>query len=69
MQKQPTEVFYEKAVLKNFAVLTGKNLCWGSLFNKVEGLQVLRTPILKASAKGCLVHNVFKNIKTSPRRN
>ena len=30
----------------------------GSLFNKVHGLQVLRTPILKTSAKGCLVHNM-----------
>ena len=29
-----------------------------SLFNKVEGLQGLRTPILKTSAKGCLVHNM-----------
>ena len=29
-----------------------------SPFNKVEGLQVLRTPILKTYAKGCLVHNM-----------
>ena len=26
--KQSREVFYEKAVLKNFAILTGKRLCW-----------------------------------------
>ena len=30
-QKQPTEVFYKKGVLINFAVFIGKNLCW-SLF-------------------------------------
>ena len=29
-----------------------------SLLNKVEGLQMLRTPILKTSANGCLVHNM-----------
>ena len=29
-----------------------------SLFNKFEELQVLRTHILKKSAKGCLVHNM-----------
>ena len=27
-----------------------------SLFNKVAGLQVLRTPILTTSPNGCLVH-------------
>ena len=27
-QKQPLEVFYEKGVLKNFAIFTGKHLCW-----------------------------------------
>ena len=58
MQKQSTEVFYiEKTVLKNFAILTG-NTCVGTLFNKVEGLQALRTPILKITANSCLVHNM-----------
>ena len=28
MQKQPPEVFYKKAILENFAILTGKHLCW-----------------------------------------
>ena len=28
IQKQPPVVFYKKAVLKNFAVFTGKHLCW-----------------------------------------
>ena len=28
LQKQPPVVFYEKALLKNFAIFTGKRLCW-----------------------------------------
>ena len=35
-----------------------ESTCVGALFNKVEGLQVLRTPILKITANGCLVHNM-----------
>ena len=31
MQKQPPEFFYNKPVLKNFAIFTGKQLSW-SLF-------------------------------------
>ena len=30
-QKQPPEVFYKKDVFNNFAIFTGKQLCW-SLF-------------------------------------
>ena len=37
-QKQPPEVFYKKAILKNFAMFTGKHLC-ESLLNKVAGLK------------------------------
>ena len=55
MQKRPVEVFDEKAVRKYFAIFTEKNLCW-SRFNKIEGLQILRTFILKTSANDCLVH-------------
>ena len=32
------EVFYKKGVLRNFAKLTGKHLCQGLFFNKVEGI-------------------------------
>ena len=28
-QKQPPKVFYKKAVLKSFAIFSGKHLCWG----------------------------------------
>ena len=35
-----------------------ESTCVGALFNKVEGLQVLRTPILKIPTNGCLVQNM-----------
>ena len=35
------EVFSKKVVLKNFAKLTGKNLCRSLFFNKVAGLKTL----------------------------
>ena len=52
------KVFHKKAVLKKFAVFTGKHLCWNLFFNKNASLQgpnfikkglekFLRTPILK----------------------
>ena len=38
IQKQPPEVLYKKALLKIFAIFTGKPLL-NSLFDKVAGLQ------------------------------
>ena len=32
-------MFYKKAVLKNFAIFTGKRLCWSLYFNENAGLQ------------------------------
>ena len=34
IQKQPPEVFYKKTILKNFAKLTGKHLCWSFFLSK-----------------------------------
>ena len=34
MQKQPSEVFCKKKVLRNFAKFTGKHLCQSLIFNK-----------------------------------
>ena len=31
------KVFYKKAVLKNFAIFTGKHPCWNLFFNKNAG--------------------------------
>ena len=35
-QKQLSEVFYKKGILKNFAKFTGKHLCQILLFNKAS---------------------------------
>ena len=35
-KKQPPEVFYKKAVLKNFSILTGKYLCSSLFLIKLE---------------------------------
>ena len=34
-QKQPSEVFFKKVVLKNFANFTGKRLCWNLFLIKL----------------------------------
>ena len=39
IQKQPPEMLYKTAILKNFVIFTGKRLCWGLFFIKVVGLQ------------------------------
>ena len=33
--RQTPEVLYKKAVLKNFAIFTGKNLCWSLYLNEI----------------------------------
>ena len=32
-------MFFKIGVLNNFAIFTGKHLCWSLLFNKVAGLR------------------------------
>ena len=49
---------YTKKLFLKIPQYYQENTCVGALFNNVEGLQVLRTPILKATANGCLVHNM-----------
>ena len=39
VQKQPTEVFYKKSVLNNFAKFRGKHLCQSLLFKRTPFLQ------------------------------
>ena len=38
-QKQPLGVFYKKAVPKNFAIFTGKNLCWSFFLIKWQAFR------------------------------
>ena len=53
LQKQPLEVFIKKAVLKKFAISTGKHLCWilfwikSQVFLEKDTQVFWRTPILK----------------------
>ena len=37
-QKQPS-VFYKKAVIKNFAIFTGKHLCWSLFLIKLQAFR------------------------------
>ena len=46
MQKHSPELFCIKAVLKNFAIFTGKQLCW-RLFLIQNVAKFSRAPILK----------------------
>ena len=40
-QKQPSEVFYKKAVLKHFAIFIRQQPCWSAFLIKLpEGLQL-----------------------------
>ena len=36
VQKQPSEVFFKKVVLKKFVNFTGKNLCWSLFLIKLQ---------------------------------
>ena len=56
MQKHPAEVFYKKAVRKNFAIFTGKHLCWSLFLIKLKAFRSQEHLFLKTSANGCLVH-------------
>ena len=38
-QKQSPEVFFKKTVLENFAIFTGKHLCWSFFFYNVLDFQ------------------------------
>ena len=38
-QKQPSEMFYKKAVLRNFAIFTGKHLCWSLFLIKLQAFR------------------------------
>ena len=55
VQKQPPEVFFKKGVLKNFANLTEKHLCWSLFLIKMEAWE---TP---AQMFSCEISKIFKN--------
>ena len=66
-QKQPPEVFYKKALLKNFAIFTGKYLCW-SLF-LIKLLAFRAATIKKRLQHKCLPVNIAKYLRTPLLKN
>ena len=50
----------EKGVLKNFAKFTGKHLCTSLIFNKVAGLNFIKTEAL-AQGFSCEFCEIFKH--------
>ena len=68
VQREPPEVLYEKAVLKNFAKFTGKHLCLSHFFNKVAGLQACNF-IEKRPQHSCFPVNVAKILRTPILKN
>ena len=63
IQKQPSEVFCEKYVLRNFAKFIEKQLCQSIFFNKVAGLRKKETMAQVFSCKFCkMSKNISKKI-------
>ena len=62
-QKQPSEVFYKKDVLRYFTEFTGKHLCQSFFFNKVAGLR-LTTLLKKRLWYRCFPVNFVKFLRT-----
>ena len=59
MRKQPQEVFYEECVLKNFAKITGKHLCYTLFVDEVAG----RLSLNKRLSLRCFPVNFGKFLK------
>ena len=64
LQKQPADMFHEKAFLKNCATFTGKPHVLESLFNKVAALQACIF-IKKRLQHRCIPVNIAKFSRTS----
>ena len=63
IKKQPLEVFYKKAVLKNFLKIHRKISVLKSLFNQVAGLWVYNFIKKKRFQHRCLSVNIKKIFK------
>ena len=62
------KVFHKKAVLKNFAIFTGRHLCWNLFFNKNTGLQG-PSFIKKRHEPRCFFANIEKFLRTPILKN
>ena len=61
-------MFHKKAVLKNFAIFTGRHLCWNLLLNKNAGLQG-PSFIKKRLEHRCFFANIEKFLRTPILKN
>ena len=57
-------MFFKLGVLKNFAILPGKHLCWSPFFNKVAGLRSA-TLLKKRLHHNCFPVNIATFLRTS----
>ena len=63
VQKQPTEVFYKKGVLKNFAIFTGKHLFWSFFLIKLQGFtQVFFTVNIAKFLRALILKNIYERL-------
>ena len=60
-KKQPPEVFYKKAVLKNFSILTGKYLCSSLFLIKLKSFR--SATFLKRDSNAGVFLWIFRNFK------
>ena len=58
------KVSYKKTVLKEFAIFTGKHLCWSLFFNKSAGLQACNF-IKKRLQHRCYLDNTATFLRTA----
>ena len=63
LKKQPSEVLCKKGILKNFAIFTGKQLCWSLFLIKLQALRPA-TLLNKRLPHSCLLANFAKFLRT-----
>ena len=56
MRSSRSQMFFKIGVLKNFAILTGKHLCWSLLYIKLHAWRCFLTQVLS-----CEYCEIFKN--------
>ena len=59
------EVFYKKAVFRNFAIFTGKHLCWSLFFKKLAFCQACNFTKKRLQYR-CFSVNIAKFLRTLP---
>ena len=60
-QKQPSEVFYKRAVLKNIAIFSGKHLSWSLFLINLQAFRLLQ--------HSCFPQNIAKFLRAASLKN